>query len=130
MREIHPPLSQVKRTEPKSWNTPKVVRLLDLLSQGETNFLREPVYLTPDPHQAGYLVYNGNTRIFLAENDRISLDHFCLIETDADLEEVRDKSQEVYWPGNDLASVINYIRAQSEIVFHRLNVRPELQPNY
>lgn len=128
MKEIHPSLSQIKRTEPKSWNTPKVVRLLDLLSQGETNFLREPIYLTKD--QEGYLVYNGNTRIFLAENDRISLDHFCLIETDADLEEVRDSSKEVYWPGNDLASVINYIRAQSEMVFRGLRIRSELQPNY
>lgn len=113
MRKIYPLLSQIRRTEHKDWQTRKVKTLMNLLNEGRREFCSEPVYLVPDSRNPfRCLVYDGNTRHFLAEKGMISLDNYYLLETDDDLEEVRRRMQEIYWPGNDLECVVGYLSSR------------------
>lgn len=110
MRQIRPFLRDIKRTEHKHWNNKKVGALVRLLNSGKPEFVEAPVYVVKD--DCDYLVYDGNSRVFLAQNGVITLENICLIETDKDLETVREMMQEIYWPGNTLDSVVNYLRSR------------------
>ena len=110
MKKIYPDLCHINRTEHKDWQTKKVKNLLSLLGKGYTKFITEPVYIVRDRYNKdNYFVYDGNTRHFLAEHDLIQLTKFYLIETDSDLEHVRETMQDIYWPGDCLDSVVGLL---------------------
>ena len=106
MRRITTQLNQVKRTEHKDWKTSKVKNLTLLLDQDKKDFVDQPVYVVKRRYKPDeYLVYDGNTRHFLAEHGVITISTFHLIETDSDLELVRELMQDIYWPGENLSAV-------------------------
>ncbi len=110
MKKITPNMDQIRRTEHKDWESRKVTNLKRLLETGRTDILNEPVYLVRGKcDEDSYPVYDGNTRHFLAENGLIILNNIYLLETNADLEEVRCRMKEIYWPGEDLESIIGYL---------------------
>ena len=115
MKEVSPSIDEIARTERKNWRTPKVVNLLGLLLGGNDKFTEEPVYLIKNDGMffgdKEYFVYDGNTRHFLAESGMIPI-KYKLIETDEDLEQVREEMGEVYWPGPCVQSVMGYLRTR------------------
>ena len=78
----------------------------------------------------GKFNFTTNTTIkgnFLVEMNCTEGSNYAMAYTEFQNPTWTNKIQRVL---NDLASVINYIRTQSEIVFRGLRIRPELQPNY
>jgi len=106
MKQLNIRLTKVNRTEHKDWNTSKVRTLCSLLTLNQAEFTDEPLYVVRRRYkQDQYLIYDGNTRHFIAEHGLIVLSRFHLIETDSDLELVRELMQDIYWPGENLAIV-------------------------
>lgn len=114
MKQVELSLDQICRTEHKDWNNSKVKNQLKLLKEQNLNFVSQPVYLTKDQFSNKYFVYDGNTRMFLAEANIIQLTNFQLLERDEDLQFIRSSMEEIYWPGPDLDSVSGYLRFRAE----------------
>ncbi len=121
MKQIEPSLEQICRTEHKDWNNGKVKNQLRLLKENNNSFVSQPIYLTKSINYPAncksnetYFVYDGNTRMFLAEANIIEPNNFQLLEHDEDLQFVRSSMGEIYWPGPDLQSVSGYLRFRAE----------------
>ena len=128
MKKIPPNTDQIRRTEYKDWESRKVIHLKHLLEAGRTDILNEPVYSVSDKcGEDSYSVYDGNTRHFLAENGLIILNNIYLLETNADLEEVRCRMKEIYWPGEDLESIIGYLGVRAISIFSKFRAYSRMQ---
>ena len=121
MKRINPHLSQIKITEYRHWNDPKVKSLIGLMESGDTELFRKPIYITWHRNEGRlYLIYDGNTRFFLMKSNAFPIVQMYLMETDRDLEEVRSKTKEIYWPGRTLEEVIGYLACRADFYIPKL----------
>lgn len=121
MKRVNPRLDQIKITEYRHWNDPKVKSLLVCMELGHTEFLKEHIYLTRHRNDRGsYLIYDGNTRYFLMESGSLPLLNMTILETDEDLIDIREKEKEIYWPGRTLEEVIGYLAHRADFYIPKL----------
>lgn len=111
MKKVRPGLKQIQRTEQRDFISEKIRSIRSY--QGEEQAIIFPdAYLVKDKYSNDtFLVYDGNSRLFLAEQGIIKFDKFLLIETDDDLVRVRSEMSDIYWPGQDLSEVAGYLDA-------------------
>ncbi|MCX6819502.1 MAG: hypothetical protein NT129_05915 [Candidatus Aenigmarchaeota archaeon] len=121
MKEIQPDINQIKITEYRDWQHHKVKKLVSLSEEGKIDFIQLPIYLVRERDVLGrntenYIIYDGNSRFFLASNGRIPNLIMHLLETDADLDDVRRRNNEIYWPGHNLEVVERYLTVKTELL--------------